>query len=549
MTHTVVASRAGAHLDTDLMEGGGNDDTPVLQSVLNDAAHGQPVHLIVDGPALVTGLDVYSNTVIECTPGAGLYLKSNSSRAIIRNAHRSREAVVDEHIEIRGCFLNGNREGQPTSRHWAHVPQWPYPTNQENDGTFMSGLQFLGVNYLTVDDVTLWSIRAFGALIANASYVEIHKVTVDDGGGPDQDPSKYFITDGFHFKGPLRFVSIDSVKFRVGDDAIGISPNDFETDDITTRNDFGPYVGQGSITDVVVSNVVFEPGQYSGIRIFSANERVDRITLHNIRGTVKDAFFVISHWVNPKSFGNVGAITVEDVSVDRQPMHVDPDHWVESDDAAVAGGADGWHSPLIFINDRVEFLSVRQLVANITDNRSIMQIGPDGDIRMMDIDMFALDPRLEGQMIEFGDRGHIGRLKFALSWFGDAGDQGKNPIVSAGGTITDLSWSGTPPMFVRAYAVGRDPFSVDVTFSQKLKNTVSAKGARIALGSGRVLPILSTTLRPDGMTIRYELGGTVGANGCVSWAYDGDVGALQNLDGTYLHSVSAKVVGPRAKCR
>ena len=55
-----IASRAGARLDSNLSSGGGTDDTKALQTILNRAADGRAVHLIVDGPALVSGLDVYS---------------------------------------------------------------------------------------------------------------------------------------------------------------------------------------------------------------------------------------------------------------------------------------------------------------------------------------------------------------------------------------------------------------------------------------------------------------------------------------------------------
>src|SRR5688572_21035046 len=84
----VIASLAGAALNSDLLKGGGSDDTDVLQATLNRAADGTPVHLILDGAALVSGLNLYGNTTLECINGGGLYLKDGSSRAILRNAHR-----------------------------------------------------------------------------------------------------------------------------------------------------------------------------------------------------------------------------------------------------------------------------------------------------------------------------------------------------------------------------------------------------------------------------------------------------------------------------
>jgi hypothetical protein len=63
----VIASLAGAHLDSNLMTGGGTDDTEILQRLLDGAANARPVHLIIDGAALARGLNVYGNTTIECT--------------------------------------------------------------------------------------------------------------------------------------------------------------------------------------------------------------------------------------------------------------------------------------------------------------------------------------------------------------------------------------------------------------------------------------------------------------------------------------------------
>src|SRR5688572_11342947 len=64
--YVVRASEVGAALDSDLINGGGGDDTDVLQSVLNRAADGSRVHLVIDGPTLVSGLNVFGNTTVEC---------------------------------------------------------------------------------------------------------------------------------------------------------------------------------------------------------------------------------------------------------------------------------------------------------------------------------------------------------------------------------------------------------------------------------------------------------------------------------------------------
>ena len=62
----IIASEAGAKLNSDVTKGGGTDETALIQSILDRAPQLGTLKLIVDGPILVTGLKVHSNTTIEC---------------------------------------------------------------------------------------------------------------------------------------------------------------------------------------------------------------------------------------------------------------------------------------------------------------------------------------------------------------------------------------------------------------------------------------------------------------------------------------------------
>ena len=91
-TKTYLASECGAVLDSDVIHGGGTDDTAVLQSILDRARDKtQGVRLIVDGAALVRGLKVYSNTTIES--GCGLWILSYGPLRLRRRGKRQREAI------------------------------------------------------------------------------------------------------------------------------------------------------------------------------------------------------------------------------------------------------------------------------------------------------------------------------------------------------------------------------------------------------------------------------------------------------------------------
>lgn len=541
----VHASSAGAHLDTDLMKGGGTDDTAVLQRLLDGAAGGRPIHLMIDGPALVSGLNAYGKTTIECTAGGGLYLKDNSSRAIIRNVHRSRGAITDERIEVRGCFLNGNRKNQPSADlPRPDIPGFTGASNREKDGTFLSGLQFLGVNYLKIRDVTLWNVRAFGVHVANASHVDIRNVTVDHGGGANADIMEYLVTDGLHFKGPLRYVFVDSVRLRVGDDSIAFNANDFETNDVTVRNDFGPYVGQGPITDVSVNNVQLMDATH-GIRILSTNERIDRISISNVTGTVTTTYLLnIGHWMNPTSFGNVGRISIDNVMVDRPPAPpVKPEAMALSRKNRLwYGEANGGDVPLININSHIESLRIDHLATQVRDGRPLLRIGPDAAVKMMDVDLSANDPSHLGHILELDEGGRVERLNFSLRWRGKVADEGKNPIVSQGGTITHLQWVDTPPLYVGAERSNGE--AIAVTFSQDVKAADFKAGVSIKVNGRRV--DVSRVLREGRAdVVSYILRDPVRSGDTVTWDYDAAEGTIQNWSGDQLLSVSEKTVVSR----
>ena len=62
----VIASEAGAKLDSNVETGGGTDETELFQKILDLAVTWGGLHLIVDGAALVRSLAIHSNTTIEC---------------------------------------------------------------------------------------------------------------------------------------------------------------------------------------------------------------------------------------------------------------------------------------------------------------------------------------------------------------------------------------------------------------------------------------------------------------------------------------------------
>jgi len=105
---TIIASEI-AVLDSNVHTGGGTDATLPLQAALDEAISVNGVHLIVDGAALVKGLKVHSNTVIECVhDDCGFFLADHTNRPILTNADWALTGKGNKNITILGGTCNHN---------------------------------------------------------------------------------------------------------------------------------------------------------------------------------------------------------------------------------------------------------------------------------------------------------------------------------------------------------------------------------------------------------------------------------------------------------
>ena len=91
---TIKASEV-ANLDSNVLTGGGTDDTDALQRVLDQAPDLDGLVLIMDGAALVRGLRVHSNTTILCLGAScGFFLADGANRPVLEGAKRSARRVM-----------------------------------------------------------------------------------------------------------------------------------------------------------------------------------------------------------------------------------------------------------------------------------------------------------------------------------------------------------------------------------------------------------------------------------------------------------------------
>jgi len=160
MTTILISSLPGIHQNSNLTTGGGTDDTAVIQAALNAGPF--PLVLIQDGVSLVTGLDVSSNTTIQCANlTRGFYLANASNREIIRNKNRSASIITDTGITLDGGFYNANKANQSG-------------VNQ-SDNTPMCGFGIYGISNLTIKNLTVFNAAAWEVGIGNFSNVTVDK--------------------------------------------------------------------------------------------------------------------------------------------------------------------------------------------------------------------------------------------------------------------------------------------------------------------------------------------------------------------------------------
>ena len=310
---TILASEIAA-LDSDVLTGGGTDDTEALQKALDEALACGGVKLIMDGAALVRGLKVHSNTTIECmSPDCGFYLADNSNCAIVTNANWQPYSLDTRNIALIGGTYNQN------CLHQEHdVPRTPetrlHNVPEDMNNHWIYCIEFYGVENLTLRDLTIRNQRTFAFMLCCFRRCTIENVWIDL---IDYMPANN--QDGFHFWGPGEFLTIRNVGGRVGDDFMNLGPDEHD--------------GKSSITDVIVDGVYLDDADQA-IRLLSRGTgKLDRVTIRNVSGCYHGLGFYINPWSPTPSYGDFGNIRFE--NIDLRPLDV---HYINDPFLFAVGG-------------------------------------------------------------------------------------------------------------------------------------------------------------------------------------------------------------------
>ena len=332
-------------LDTDVITGGGIDQTGIVQDILDKALDWGGLTLIMDGAVTVSGLCLHSNTTIRCLDtSCGFYLADHSSKSLITNADWDFDVMRNENITLIGGTYNFNRANQERYPEpgegeslWIEGPD---PLNYDYFVHKWSiGMRFFGVRNLLIRDATLLNQRTYAALFINWEDVLVENVSI-----PLPDLQYAENQDGLHFFGPGKNLVIRDINGCSGDDFIALTPDEWD--------------GKSSITDVLIDGVCLKDAD-QGIRLLTKKDgRLDRVIIRNVYGTYKSCGFFINPWFHGAR-GNFGSITIENVDL-RQTFHKYA----------------AYSTPFLFrIGGNVDSLTIRNIKSiDPNDNRPLIEI-------------------------------------------------------------------------------------------------------------------------------------------------------------------------------
>jgi hypothetical protein len=283
----IKASQIGCALDCDLSSGrnkstGGpaTDDAPRINAAMAGATASNPITLIIDGSALISGLFMpaggnWSIAGLGC--GTGFFIKSGTNNDGIHNGGPNAAVPSDPgppapargvNVSLSNFTVNGNagdgRGGDSTTG----SPQgttglaWYYCIN------------LMDLNNILIENVVVVNSPSYHFRLSNVGNVTVSGcVTLSRGEN----------TDGLHFDGPANDISISNCKFTTGDDAIALNCPEGHT---------------GNIARVKVANCTFNSLTLMRLYTIEGNEaplkfNIDTVTVSNCGGTALVAGFAI----------------------------------------------------------------------------------------------------------------------------------------------------------------------------------------------------------------------------------------------------------------
>jgi hypothetical protein len=286
-TTYIRASEIGCALDCDLSTGlnistGGaaTDDGPTINAAMASASASNPLTLIIDGGALISGLFLPAGGYWGIQGegcGSGFFVKAGTNNDGIHNGGPTANVPVDfgpgdplpargSTVSLSNFMLNGNQGNGLNGDSNTGMPQG-------TKSTWYFGINLMNLNNITLENLVVVNTPAYHFRLSNVGNVVASGCVMRSSGGN---------TDGLHFDGPANDISISNCSFTTGDDAIALNC---------------PEGHSGNISRVSVTNCTFDSGSCL-MRLYTTTPggpeaQIDSVTVSNCTGTLWAAGFLI----------------------------------------------------------------------------------------------------------------------------------------------------------------------------------------------------------------------------------------------------------------
>ena len=297
-TKIIYASERAA-LDSNVMTGGGTDDTAAIQAILDEANETTAIHLIMDGAALISQICIHSNTTIECLNNScGFFQIDHTDCAMVTcdNEYSYKRLVYN--VSLLGGTYNQNCLNQAHDTDKLAPFRKKALTNEKEharDFDLNLCIEFFGIENLLVRDITIRAFRTFAFTVGNFKNVTVENVHLELQHHMNGNQ------DGFHFWGPGQYLTVRNCGGSVSDDIMNIGPDEMDR--------------VSSITDVLVDGLFLDDAEQAVRLLSRGTGRLDRVTIRNITGQYRSYGFYIDPWFPDGTMGAFGNIFIENVDL------------------------------------------------------------------------------------------------------------------------------------------------------------------------------------------------------------------------------------------
>ena len=301
----IRASEIGCALDCNLENGhnkytGGSatDDGPRINAAMAGATASNPITLIIDGSALISGLFLpagghWSIAGLGC--GTGFYIKKGTNNDGIHNGPPDAAVLSNpgppapargKNVSLSNFTVNGNQgdghNGDSTSG-----------MTQGTDKAWYFGINLMNLDNISIERVVVVSTPAYHIRLSNVGNVMVSGCVMRSFG---------LSNDGLHFDGPANDITISNCDFTTSDDSIALNC---------------PEGYSGNISRVTVSGCTFN--SWSLMRLYTTNGgpnrfTIDHVSVSNCSGTLSEAAFLIG-MANGSYPNSVDFLTISDCNL------------------------------------------------------------------------------------------------------------------------------------------------------------------------------------------------------------------------------------------